>query len=124
MLEISNYEKAVLITTAVFLLVCAGELALDDQHGCQVSVSGKSVLYAEEPLDDEVPDSLIPGEQINLNTALPLDLQRLPGIGASRAADIAAYREENGPFSSVDELLLVDGIGEVTLEKLRQYVII
>lgn len=59
---------------------------------------------------------------INLNTATEADLQTISGIGAKRAADIIAYREENGGFKSVDDLNNVTGIGDKTLENLKPYV--
>ncbi len=65
---------------------------------------------------------LLPGEVIDLNAADAYDLDRLPGIGPAKAEAILAYREEYGPFQSVDDLLAVSGIGEVTLENLRPYV--
>ena len=68
------------------------------------------------------PDSLLPGETIDLNTADWYDLQRLPGIGEKRAMDIAAWREEHGPFRNVEELTQVAGIGPAILENLREYV--
>ena len=46
----------------------------------------------------------------------------LPGIGEKRAQDIVAYREEHGPFETVDELDNVSGIGPGILEGLREYV--
>ena len=49
------------------------------------------------------------------------DLQRLPGIGEKRAQAIVAWREEHGPFQSVDELVQVSGIGEKLLAGLRDY---
>ena len=49
-------------------------------------------------------------------------LQTLPGIGPALAERIIAYRTEHGPFRTVEELLEVKGIGEATLEKLRQEV--
>ena len=55
-------------------------------------------------------------------TADVYDLQRLPGIGEKRAQDIIAWREEHGPFQTVDELTNVSGIGPVILENLREYV--
>lgn len=42
------------------------------------------------------------------------------GIGPAKAAAIVAYREAHGPFKTVDDLLLVKGIGEATLEKNRE----
>lgn len=59
---------------------------------------------------------------ININTADMRELKALDGIGDSKAAAIIAYREENGGFMSVDELLNVSGIGEKTLENIRDYV--
>ncbi len=52
---------------------------------------------------------------IDLNTATESDLDTLPGVGPVLAARIVAWREENGTFSSVDELLEVSDIGESTL---------
>ena len=76
---------------------------------------------SQQPQEESQPDSLLPGEKINLNTADELELQRLPGIGEKRAADIIAYREANGPFENVDELDEVPGIGQGILEGLRDY---
>lgn len=56
---------------------------------------------------------------ININTAPAYKLEELDGIGEVKAAAIVQYREENGNFKSVDELVNVKGIGEKTLEKNR-----
>lgn len=57
--------------------------------------------------------------RVNLNTADAAALETLPGVGPAIAARIIAWRDENGPFRSVDELTAVSGIGEKTLEGLR-----
>ena len=63
--------------------------------------------------------------KVNLNTADAETLRRdLFGIGAAKAKAIVAYREGNGPFTSVDELLEVKGIGKALLEKNRDRVVI
>lgn len=77
---------------------------------------------ASGSMDGSRPDSLLEGEVIDLNTAAPEDLERLPGIGPAKAEAIAAYRAEHGPFQSVDQLTEVSGIGEATLETLRPYI--
>ena len=59
---------------------------------------------------------------LDLNTATAGELETLPGIGPVMAERIIAYREANGPFSSVDELDNVAGIGPKTLESLRPLV--
>ena len=57
---------------------------------------------------------------ININTADAATLDReLNGIGAVKAKAIVEYRDANGPFASVDELLEVKGIGAATLDKNR-----
>jgi competence protein ComEA len=60
--------------------------------------------------------------KVNLNTADAETLQSLPGIGPSYAKRIVEYREKNGPFKRVEDLLNVQGIGEKTLERIRDRV--
>jgi competence protein ComEA len=59
---------------------------------------------------------------VNVNTADSETLQTLPGIGPVIATRIIEYRDEHGPFATVEDLVAVKGIGEVTLEKLRPLV--
>jgi len=60
-----------------------------------------------------------PGGPVNINTADETGLTTLPGIGPSKAAAIIAHREENGPFSSIEALKDVTGIGDKTFEGLK-----
>jgi competence protein ComEA len=59
---------------------------------------------------------------VNVNTATVAEFQLLPRIGPSVAARIVEQRDKNGPFKSLDDLLLVRGIGEATYEQLKPYV--
>ena len=63
-----------------------------------------------------------PTTLVNLNTATQAELETLPDVGPVTALAILAWRDEHGGFTSVDELLEVDGIGEATLGKLTPYV--
>jgi competence protein ComEA len=63
-----------------------------------------------------------PATLVNLNTATETELDTLPEVGPVTAASILAWRDEHGGFTSVDELLEVDGIGEVTLDRVAPYV--
>ena len=60
-----------------------------------------------------------PQARINVNTATAEELEGLPGIGEVIAARIIAYREQNGPFRSVDDLIHVQGISDQTIDKFR-----
>lgn len=62
------------------------------------------------------------GSLININQAPAGELVKLDGIGETKAAAIIRYRNENGGFKSVDELINVSGIGQKTLEKIRNFV--
>jgi len=61
-------------------------------------------------------------QKIDINRAEPWLLEALPGIGETRAQDIADYRNENGPFKRIEDLLQVKGIGEGTFEKIKDYI--
>jgi competence protein ComEA len=60
-----------------------------------------------------------PTAQVNLNTATVADLQELPGVGAKVAARIVEYRQKQGPFKRIEELMNIQGIGEKSFLKLR-----
>jgi len=62
------------------------------------------------------------GGLVNVNTGTAADLETLPGIGEVIAQAIIDHRTENGPFTSVDQLLDVTGIGDATLENIRDLV--
>jgi competence protein ComEA len=64
----------------------------------------------------------VPGDPVNINTADLALLDTLPGVGPTTAQRIIDYREANGPFQIVDDLLKVPGIGPVTLDALRPLV--
>ena len=63
--------------------------------------------------------SAVPPAMVNINTASANDLEALPGIGAKTAARIIEYRQKNGPFKKVEELMNVRGVGEKSFLKLK-----
>jgi comEA protein len=67
-------------------------------------------------------DAKAPAVIVNLNTATLDELQTLPGIGASTAARILEYRQKNGPFKKIEELMNVRGVGEKSFLKLRSQI--
>lgn len=79
--------------------------------------SGASVNGSSDSSADGSNEALV-----NINTADSETLQTLPGIGEKKAADIIAYREEHGAFSSTEDLKNISGIGDSTFEKLSPHI--
>ncbi|OFI34283.1 hypothetical protein BFC17_21415 [Alteromonas lipolytica] len=69
-------------------------------------------------MTDEVKQVASTEALLNINTASLEQLMALPGIGKSKAAAIIQYREAQGPFTSIDDLINVKGIGHKMLAKL------
>ncbi|HET6675786.1 MAG TPA: helix-hairpin-helix domain-containing protein [Nitrospiraceae bacterium] len=65
------------------------------------------------------PRRLTATTHVNLNLATARELDRLPGIGPSLAERIVHYRRSHGPFTALEDLLLVKGIGPKTFDRLR-----
>jgi competence protein ComEA len=61
-------------------------------------------------------------QKIDINRAEPWLLEALPGIGEVTAQAIVDYRDENGSFKRIEDLLQVKGIGEGTLAKIKDYI--
>ncbi|TNE80644.1 MAG: helix-hairpin-helix domain-containing protein [Gammaproteobacteria bacterium] len=69
---------------------------------------------------EEAPPAAEQASMVNINSASAEQLsEQLTGIGEKRAAAIIAYRDANGPFSSIEQLLEVKGVGEKVLQKNR-----
>jgi len=64
---------------------------------------------------------LAEGETVDPNVASAEELDRLPGVGASKASRIVREREENGPYASVEDLARVSGLGPRSVERLRPH---
>ena len=56
---------------------------------------------------------------VNLNTATAEQLETIPGIGAKTAERIIAYRQKNGGFKKIEDLMLVQGVGEKSFLKMK-----
>jgi len=73
-------------------------------------------LYIPQTGEEEQP------QKIDLNRAEAWLLGALPGIGETRAQDIIDYRQQNGPFRNISEIIKVKGIGTATYEKIKHLI--
>lgn len=111
-------ERRRLLAVVVFFLLSgilysrsfwAGELEMGTAVLAEeIGTPGQAAVYAEEIMG-----------KLNINTADAEELTRLAGIGEKRAADIIAYREANGGFSCIEDMMKVSGIGEKTFGKIK-----
>lgn len=71
--------------------------------------------------EETIQEDYMVGDKVNINVAPAEVFESFPGIGDVLAERIITYREANGPFQSVDDLLNVEGIGETKLNAIRKY---
>ncbi len=93
------------------------EKELDQEKAYITSESGNNVI---------VKDKIEGGkkQKVNINEAKQEDFEQLPGIGPSIAKKIVEYREQNGKFTSIDELQEVKGIGKAKFENIKEYIMV
>lgn len=114
--KITKTECILLVMAAVFLLL-VGTLYLRASHVAEgVDYTISAARRVDEPVTPE------PMSPVDINTADAALLQTLDGVGPALAQRIIDYRNEHGPFRSVEELLEVKGIGETTLDGFRERV--
>lgn len=110
--KIARGEWALLGLTGLFLCLLLG-LFLRDRAALEDPASVETRLTA--PVEEVRPDP----SPVNLNAADEAALTALPGIGEELAARIVEYREEHGPFETVEDLTEVSGIGQGKLAALE-----
>ncbi|HFV2890220.1 TPA: helix-hairpin-helix domain-containing protein [Streptococcus agalactiae] len=97
---------------------------LQDETVIYVAQKGEKITVVEEEKANNIATQGNSKGKINLNKADLSSLQTISGVGAKRAQDILDYRDSQDGFKTIDDLKNVSGIGEKTLEKLRQDVTI
>ena len=112
---LTKSETGLLVLTAIFMCL----LLFAAQKGTDRGGSWDYRITARASREDVTPEK---APLVDLNTAGAEELDTLPGIGPVLAERIIAWRQENGPFTSVEQLLEVSGIGEATLAELRDLV--
>ena len=95
--------------------------AQEAQDGQQIYVPSIEEASGGEASEAGVPAGASDGK-MNLNTAAKEQLMTLTGIGEAKAAAIIRYREENGGFRSIEELMEVEGIKEGVFNKIKDQI--
>ena len=97
----------------------------------RVLVDGEQIVVGiRAPGGVAAPAAAVPGvagassaaPMVNINSATQAELEELPGVGPVTAAAILKWRSDNGPFTAVDDLLEVSGIGDATLAEMAPFV--
>lgn len=108
------------------------ENADENQINFAMKVSDEMVLYLPLLGEDNAeknsqsaaarsyPASTASEGKVNINTATEAELQTITGIGPSKAAAIIEYRETNGRFQAIEQLMEISGIGQKTFDKLKE----
>lgn len=89
--------------------------------GEQILVGAPAPPTAGAPPPGDPGGAPVAGRLVNLNVATAAELEALPEVGPVTAAAIVSWRETNGAFTSVEELLEIDGIGEATLAQIAPH---
>lgn len=104
--------------TAVFLCLIIGVFVGRNLPGTYVSVNTTNSADSSDTNHSTQPQD----GKIDLNTATCEQLQLIPGVGTVIAQRIVDYRTEANGFHTVEELMNVNGIGEKTFSKIKEYV--
>ena len=118
-------------TIVLFILLCVFLTLILGVFIGRQSVTGMMLIPEKLPPADQsvtseenniIQDRPTGNGKININTASAGMLETLPNIGSVLAQRIVDYREENGNYTTLEDLLLVEGIGEKRLEEIREYI--
>lgn len=104
-------------------------LAYSLQDGQKVYIPSINDTQVETYIQNDAGDNVIVQDSsssslININSATQSELDSLPGIGPSTASKIIDYRNKNGDFKNIEDLMNVSGIGEAKFNNIRDYICI
>jgi len=92
------------------------------KHTAPTSTGNAPTTSAGSSSSNSTATKLAPGEKIDINTASAEELDRLPGIGKTKAQAIVDYRNQNGNFKTLEDIEKVKGIKAGSYEKLKDYI--
>ncbi len=133
-MKLNTAERAAAVLSAVLLAlmalrcrgVCGARKALGQSAAAalpaQTEPAAARGAPSEERAEETAPAASSPALPVDLNAATLEELSALPGIGPARARAILDWRDGNGPFRCIEDLVQVPGIGEGVFAELEGYV--
>ena len=113
--DITNVNLAYILEDGIKIKIpSSSEVTEVQNENILNSDSGENIV---EEFEDSKKSSLL-----NINKATEQDLQNLPGIGLSLASKIIEYRNENGKFSTIEDIKNVNGIGDSKYENIKEHI--
>lgn len=124
-----NYKKliiapVIIIIISLYLIGINLINRIDKVDNIKDVVPSSSTVSNNTPKTEEQEDKELEiiGDKININTATESELRSLDGIGEKTARRIIEKREKLGGFSSIEDILEVEGIGSKTFEQIKHYI--
>ena len=105
----------------IFIAALIAGLTVHDLKESKFTIIRSSEAYAPSETQTRAQNTSEDGK-ININTAPEKLLKTLDGIGDKMAERIIEYREENGEFETIEDIMKVSGIGQETFEKMKDYI--
>ncbi len=116
-MKLSTYEKA----TLIIALICVVVLFVFKVISMQAEPD-RVITYTVDNTSSGAVSQGTSAEKVNINTADKELLCSLDGIGETKADAIISYREANGEFTDIEDLIKVEGIGQKTFEKIKDMI--
>ena len=91
------------------------------ENATKAAINATQAASGTKAKNTETP---IPNFPININTATQEELDNLPNIGPTKAADIIEYRQLHGPFEKIEDIIKVPNIGPTTFDKIKDLITI
>lgn len=114
-----NKKSKIFLYTVIFVLLVCGGLAVEhfekDAFIMETVATEDSIPYKSDLKDSA-------DGKININSASAKQLAKLKGIGEKMSERIIKYRQDNGPFMSIEEIMKVSGISEKKFEDIKDYI--
>ena len=129
-MKLKKPETVTILVTAVFVVFTLGFLAGRGTSRVVTVEPQRTVVENKEKSEAEglpAPPSAVvsinaDGGRININTASIAEISDLPGIGETLAGRITEYREKNGDFAEIEDIMNVSGIGEGKFAAIKDYI--